>query len=351
MATSPSRPSAELSAADLDALARGATLLGSGGGGDPALWVSLARLALGDRVLRIADPAELPPDGLVIAAAMLGSPAITAELLPRGGEFSRAFRGLERHLGRTAVAVMGLEHAGVNAFPPIMVAAVLGLPLLDLDGMGRAYPRLDHTVLHANGAPAGPLVSTGVAGEMVVFDVPDAVRGEALARACLPALGGWCGHACFPLTVEEAARCALHGTLTRALALGAAATGAEEPDDLAARIGARLVGRGRVIAVEHTGDRWPRGTVLVEPADAAGSTLRIELQSEYLLATLDGEVVAATPDPIVVVDGHGLAPIGCERIRRGQDVAVLVLPAHPGWSEPAAMALVGPAAFGYGPAA
>jgi DUF917 family protein len=347
MATSPSRPCRELTAADLDALARGATLLGSGGGGDPALWVSLTRRVLGDGAVRLVDPGELPQHGRVIAAAMIGSPAITAELLPRGGEFSRAFRGLERHIGEQAVAVMGLEHAGVNAFPPLMVAAVLGLPLLDLDGMGRAYPRLDHTVLHARGATAGPFVSTGVVGETVIIDVPDAVRGEALARACLPALGGWAAHASYPVTVAEAARCALHGTLSRALSLGAAAEGARDPADLAERIGARLIARGRVIAVEHTGDRWPRGTVLVEPADASGSTLRIELQTEYLLATLDGRVIAATPDPIIVVDGHGLAPIGCERIRRGQDVAALVLPADPAWREPAALALVGPAAFGY----
>jgi DUF917 family protein len=347
MPTGRSSRSPELTCADLDALARGAELLGGGGGGDPLRWSLLTRQVLGGGSVSLVEPESLAGDGLVIAAAMIGAPAIMAEYLPGGGEFVRAFQALERRVGSPAVGVMGLEHAGVNVFPPIMVAAVLGLPLLDLDGMGRAYPRLDHTVLHARGARCGPLVSTGVGGELVLIDVDDAVRGEALARACLPALGGWAAHACYPITVAEAARCALRGTLSRALELGRAAEGAADPGDLAQRVGARLLCRGRVISVERRDARGPLGTVLIEPVDEAGSTLRIELQTEYLLATLDGAVVAATPDPIVVVDGHGLAPIDCEQIRRGNDVAVLVLPADPAWREPAAMALAGPEAFGY----
>jgi uncharacterized protein len=329
------------------ALARGAELLGGGGGGDPLRWSVLARRVLGSGAVPLVEPESLDPDGLVIASAMIGAPAIMAEYLPGGGEFVRAFEALQRAVGRSAVAVMGLEHAGVNVFPPLMVAAVLGLPVVDLDGMGRAYPRLDHTLLHARGARCGPLVSTGVGGELVLIDVDDAVRGEALARACLPALGGWAAHACYPVSVEEAGRCALRGTLSRALSLGRAAEGAVDPDDLAARTGAALVGRGRVISVERRDARGPLGTVLIEPTDDTGATLRIELQTEYLVALLDGSVVAATPDPIVVVDGHGLAPISCEEIRRGNDVAVLVLPADPAWREPAAYALAGPAAFGY----
>ncbi len=347
MHTGRSSRSRELTAADLPALTRGAELLGGGGGGDPPLWSLLTARVLADGAVSLVEPESLPDDGRVIASAMIGAPAIMAEYLPGGGEFVRAFQALERAIGEPAVAVMGLEHAGVNVFPPIMVAAVLGLPLLDLDGMGRAFPRLDHTLLHARGARCGPLVSTGVGGELVLIDVDDAVRGEALARACLPALGGWAAHACYPVSVAEARRCALRGTLSRALSLGAAAAGADGPEDLAERLGARLLGRGRVIAVERHDAGGPFGTVLIEPAEHAGSTLRIELQTEYLLATLDGALVAATPDPIVVLDGHSLAAINCEQVRRGNDVAVLVLPADPAWREPAALALVGPEAFGY----
>jgi uncharacterized protein len=347
MPTGLSSRSRELTADDLAPLARGAELLGGGGGGAPLRWSVLARRVLGTGSVALVEPESLDPDGLAIAAAMIGAPAIMDEYLPGGGEFVRAFQALESAVDARAIAVMGLEHAGVNVFPPLMVASALGLPLLDLDGMGRAYPRLDHTLFHARGAHCGPLVSIGVGGELVLFDVEDAVRGEALARACLPALGGWAAFACFPLAVAEAGHCAFRGTLSRALALGRAAEGASDPEALARRTGARLLGRGRVIAVDRRDARGPLGTVLIEPADDPGSTLRIELQTEYLLAALDGSVVAATPDPIVVVDGHSLAPISCEHVRRGNDVAVLVLDADPAWREPAALALAGPAAFGY----
>ena len=351
MPTGPSSRSRELTASDFGALSRGAELLAGGGGGSPSRWAVLARRVLGSGAVKLVAPSELDGDGLAIASAMIGAPAIMDEYLPGGGEFVRAFQALEERVGVAASAVMGLEHAGVNVFPPIMVAAVLGLPLLDLDGMGRAYPRLDHTLLHARGARCGPMVSSGVGGELVVFDVDDAVRGEALARACLPALGGWAAFACYPISVSVAGRCALHGTLSRALSLGEAAAGAVDAGELASRVGGTLLGRGRVIAVERREAAGPLGTVLVEPTDDPGSTLRIEFQTEYLLAALDGSVVATTPDPIVVLDGHSLAPIGCERVRRGNDVAVLALPAAPEWRSTEGMALVGPAAFGYAVAA
>jgi len=302
---------------------------------------------MGDGAVTVADPSDLAPGGLVVAIAMLGAPAITAELLFEGTEFVRALRGLERHLHDRAVAVMGLETAGVNVFPPLVVAAALRLPLLDLDGMGRAFPRLEQTVLHARGAHGGPMVGAGVTGELVAFDVTDAARAEALARGCLAALGGWAAHACYPMTVAAAAERALHGSLARARWLGEALGAAANAEDLAARIDARLLGAGRVIAVDRDEGATAAGNVLIEPTDRPGSTLRLDAQTEYLLATVDGEPVAATPDLIVVVAAHGLSPIACDEIRRGDDVAVLLLAADPAWHEAACLALAGPAAFGY----
>jgi DUF917 family protein len=322
--------------------------MGAGGGGDPRAFGLMAERILAEGgPVRVAHPSELPQDGLVIASALVGSPAILGELLPEGGEFVRAVQGLARHLAAAPVAVMGLEAAGVNVFPPVLVAAALGLPLVDFDGMGRAFPRLDQTMFHAHGRDAGPMAATAASGELVVIDAGNAVSVERLARGALAALGGWAATACFPMTVAQARRSGLSGTLARTLALGRAVRDARGSADLAARAGARWLGEGRVLAVERADVRGPRGWALVEPVDDSRATLRIEFQTEYLVAALDGEVVTATPDLIVVVAVHGLAPIACEDLRRGDEVAAFALDVVPAWKQPGARELVDAAAFGY----
>jgi DUF917 family protein len=338
----------ELASEDVAALACGARLKGSGGGGEPRSFALMAKQMLTDGgPMPVAHPSELPQDGLVIAAAMIGSPAILGELLPEGTEFVRAVTGLARYVDAEPVAVMGLEAAGVNVFPPILMASALGLPVVDVDGMGRAFARLDQTMFHVRGRDAGPMVVTAASGELVVIDAGNAVTAERLARGTLAALGGWAGTACFPMTVAEARQAGLYGGLAQTLALGRAVQGARDGSELAARAGARRLGEGRVLAVERADVHGPRGWALVEPADETTATLRIEFQTEYLVAALDGEVVATTPDLIVVAALHGLAPIACEDLRRGDEVAVLALDVDPAWKDPGALELVDAAAFGY----
>jgi len=301
-------------------------------------------MSLKGGAVAVSDGAQLADDDLVIASGMVGSPAITSELLPTGDEFTRAFRALEHHLGRRAKGVFALEGAGVNFFPPILVAARLGLPLLDFDAMGRAYPRLDHTVLHAAGLNAGPLAGASVTGEAIILDVTDGTRAEELARATMAPFGGWAACACYPLSAAALRTNAIAGGIARALRFGHDADHAQHPGELARAVGARQLGEGRVLEVSHAGGG--RGSVLIA-SQGSHSTLRLELQTEYLLALCDGAVVAATPEPIVVLDRHTLDPISCESIHHGLEVSVIALPASAEWSRPGPSRHVDPQAFGY----
>jgi DUF917 family protein len=65
----------QLTAADLPDLARGATLLGTGGGGDPYIGKMLVERVLGDGSITILDPDELADDLFVIPTAQMGAPA------------------------------------------------------------------------------------------------------------------------------------------------------------------------------------------------------------------------------------------------------------------------------------
>lgn len=82
-----------------------------------------------------------------------------------------------------------------------------------------------------------------------------------------------------------------------------------------------------------------------------GKKIEIDFQNEFLLA-LDvcGEkprVVACTPDLITCLDADTAQPIATEEIRFGIRVCVVGLSINPLMSQPEALQVVGPTAFGY----
>ncbi|MEI7745828.1 MAG: DUF917 family protein, partial [Chloroflexota bacterium] len=68
---------------DIDDLALGATLLGTGGGGDAHIAKLMVKQAIRDHgPVRIMEPSELPADGLVVTAAIIGAPTVILEKIP-----------------------------------------------------------------------------------------------------------------------------------------------------------------------------------------------------------------------------------------------------------------------------
>lgn len=119
-----------LRTADLDDLARGAALLGTGGGGDPFVGKMLVTQALGEAgEITILDPEELDDDAWVIPVAQMGAPTVVVEKMPRGTEPELALITLEKHTGRTADATMPMECGGINSMIPLLVAARRGCRL------------------------------------------------------------------------------------------------------------------------------------------------------------------------------------------------------------------------------
>ena len=54
------------------------------------------------------------------------------------------------------VAVVCAEIGGANSIEPLVVGAELGLPIVDADGMGRAFPELQMFLPFVYGSPAYP---------------------------------------------------------------------------------------------------------------------------------------------------------------------------------------------------
>ena len=62
---------------------------------------------------------------------------------------------------------MVAEIGGLNALQPMIVASQLGVPVLDCDGMGRAFPELQMFAPFMFGNPSSPAVIIGHHGNYV----------------------------------------------------------------------------------------------------------------------------------------------------------------------------------------
>lgn len=351
-----------LTSADLPDLARGATLLGTGGGGDPYIGQLLVEQVLGDRGITILDPDELDDDLFVIPTAQMGAPTVMVEKIPAGTEPLAALRTLEAHLGRAADATMPIECGGINSMIPLIVAAESGLPVVDADGMGRAFPELSMETFAVYGVQGSPLALAGERGEHVIIDTGDDNRQmESFARAITIKLGG-VGHiAEYAMTGADVRRTAVPRTLSMALALGRAIRLAREQhrspfaaiaDTLAPTLYShvRELHVGKVIDVERrTTEGFARGSAVIDGSEAAGEAsgeVKIVFQNENLTAYRGEELLAIVPDLICIVDHETAEPITTEGLRYGQRVRVLGISTPDLMRTPAALATFGPSAFG-----
>jgi Uncharacterized conserved protein len=350
----------KLTAGDLADLARGATLLGTGGGGDPYIGKMLVERVLGDRSITVLDPDEIDDAMFVIPTAQMGAPTVMIEKIPAGTEPTLALRTLEEHLGRTADATMPIECGGINSMIPLVVAAETGLPVVDADGMGRAFPELSMETFAVYGVHGSPLALAGERGERVIIDTGDDDRQmEWLARGITIRLGG-VGHiAEYAMTGADVKRTAVPRTISMALALGRAIREAREQkrspfDAIADTLSTTLYSHvrelfvGKVTDVERrTTDGFAKGRATISALDPASvDALEISFQNENLIARRGGEVVAIVPDLICVVDIDSGGPITTEGLRYGQRVRVLGISTPDMMRTPAALRAFGPSAFG-----
>ncbi len=348
-----------LTKADLPDLARGATLLGTGGGGDPYIGRMLVEQVLGDRAITILDPAEIDDDLFVIPTAQMGAPTVMVEKIPAGTEPTLSLRILEEHLGRKADATMPIECGGINSMIPLIVAAETGLPVVDADGMGRAFPELSMETFAVYGVHGSPLALAGERGERVIIDTGgDDRQMEWLARAVTIRLGG-VGHiAEYAMSGAEVKRTAVPRTLSMGLSLGRAIRLAREQnrspfeaiaDALASTLyrHLRTLFEGKVVDVDRrTTEGFAKGVARIAPVDGNGGDLEIRFQNENLIATLEGTVLAIVPDLICVLDSESAEPITTEGLRYGQRVRVVGISTPEMMRTRDALKAFGPTAFG-----
>src|SRR5947207_8257199 len=213
-----------VSAAEIESLAIGAWILGTGGGGSPYLaLLNMRKLYRQGAVCRLMDPMALGDDDLVAVVSNMGAPLVGQERLADPRTVARAVTMMEEYLGRRFHAVMSLEIGGGNSIQPFMAAAMLDLPVVDADCMGRAFPEAQMTSFAIHDLQMYPLTLADVRDNAVV--VARAASWEWMERisrkACVE-VGSIASTCKAPRTGKEVKECAILGSTSKAIGIGRA---------------------------------------------------------------------------------------------------------------------------------
>ena len=349
-----------LRADDLEDFCRGAAFLGTGGGGSPYLGRLLAeRIMAEGKTVDIISVDEVPDDALVIPTAGMGAPTIGIEKLQRGDETSIALRRLEDHLGQKAFATMPVEMGGANSVTPLIVGAQLGLPVINADGMGRAFPELQMVSFSIYGISTSPFTMTNEYGECVVIEARSNKSAEGLARVICVQMGGMAHMGIYPMTGAEVKRVAVRDTMSLGLEIGRTIRRAREAltdpfEALTAYLRTteyyshcEVIFDGKIADVlRETSRGFALGRAIMEGTGASRGTLEVTFQNEYLVARIDGKTRAIVPDLVCICDRETAEPITTDALRYGQRVRVMAVSAPPILRTPEALEIVGPPNFG-----
>ncbi|TWU74257.1 hypothetical protein ED733_004560 [Metarhizium rileyi] len=326
---------------DLELMATGCAILGTGGGG-PTYYEYLKGLqCLSSNEkgrMRIVSPKSLKDDAIVCLGSWYGSPSVINERIAAGNEIVDAIK-----------AVNKIQH--IETFDAVLADEIV------------------------YGHVMTPAVITDARGNaVVVVGVDSEKRLEAVCRNAAVELGLTCACGTNPISGKMAKTTAVPKTLSQSWYLGRAVHQARRAktsytDAIFDVCAGRVIFTGKIVHVQrHLGGGYTMGAVVLAPftddeRDAQLKTdekpsrsdehMIIPFQNEYLYAALcdetgseESQQAVATVPELISILGHDGEAIGSQDLRFGLRVIVIALPAHPLWKTDEAIAIGGPAGFG-----
>lgn len=342
---------------EIEDLAIGASVMAAGGGGNPYIGKLMAIKEIRERgPIQLIDPSEVPDDAFVIPTASIGAPTIAVEKIRNSDEMIKSLRALEEIHGKKAFATMPIECGGVNSALPFVTASRAGIPVVDADGMGRAFPEIQMETFNIYGVKGSPLVLHNSQGVRCDLYADDNATLEHIARGATIRMGGSALAALYGMSGADLKRTAIPNTISLCIELGKRLQEDKDPVETIRQVTqasgygeAIVLFKGKITDVERRStDAFVRGKALIEGfEECQNQTLRVDFQNENLLAKIDDKLVATPPDLIVLLDLETGTPMTTEALKFGYRVICLAIPTPPIMRTPEALEVWGPRVFGY----
>jgi DUF917 family protein/N-methylhydantoinase A/oxoprolinase/acetone carboxylase beta subunit len=357
-----------ISEEDLQCIALGASILGSGGGGAyyHSFLGALDLLKKGYKI-RVISPDDMKDDELALPVAYFGAPLCFIEKLYNFHELSTACEPLIKYYqsSKKVTCCIPAEIGGFNSIAPLWYGAIKDIPIIDADLMGRAFPRIDLTSTSLLGLQNPPIgLGDDHGNQIVVFQAynNDNLIIEKFFRKSCDIMNLCAGVALDPLDKETIKNYTPNYTLSKAWRLGRAIIEnrlrhCPLMDSLKKVENVEKLIDGKIIYLDRRIEGgYNKGLFDIEGVgEYQGLFMSVELQNENLIAIVrntkegrgKGEAVAVTPDLITVLDINTYDAILCEDLTYGIRVTVIVLPCHPVMKRKECLIKTGPKGFGY----
>jgi DUF917 family protein len=357
---------------DVRDFVRGCTLLGTGGGGleENGLQSLLSEFERGKEISWI-DVEDIADDAVTACPFLMGTIAPkTREVLDEMESYAMNERTavytekeriaasideLQRFIGKKIDAVAPLELGGASTPGCIAAGLVHGIPAIDGDYTGRAIPEIPQTTPYLKGLRLWPLAVVDEFGNVSVIKEAMNYRVvEKMGKKISEVAYGLTGDTGFVFTGRETKDVILRGTLTKCLRLGrmireANENGEDPVDAIAGELNAITLIKG-VLTGKDTEDKegyyWGYHTI-EGSGEYHGRTVRIWFKNENHICWKDDQVVATSPDSIVVVDKNTGMPYTNPKLETGMEVAAIGIQAIELFRSEKGVEILGPRYFGF----
>lgn len=353
---------------DVEDFVRGATFLGTGGGGDPKKGLGFLKETLEEfGEIRWVNPTEIADDIWVATPYYMGSIAPPTEeqkqkmqklgLVKKATErvLPEAVKELEEYTGEKIEGLVPVELGGLNTPGPIDAALRLGIPVIDGDYAGRAIPEICQTTPPMFGMDVTPIASVDEWGnKAIIKSAVNAELAEMIGKLISIAGFGLVGQTAYLMSGKDMKRVIIPGTLTKSLELGRTIRKAREQGKDPVKAAAEYLGgwvlfKGKVVKKEwRDAEGYMWGTTYIEGIDEfSGHKFKIWFKNENHITWLDEEPYVTSPDIIEVVELKTAEPITNTDLNEGTMVAVVGAKCNEKLRTQEGLAVLGPKHFGF----
>ncbi len=321
----------------------GATFFGAGGGGSIDNGMDMLNELGEDVELRVDTIDEMKDDAYSIMTAGLGSPLAMKEK-GFGAEAIYVAKGMmdvAKSEGKRVDYIYSGEQGGFNTMVPIYTAIKLGMPMLDLDGNGRAVPELNTGLLPIRNIPIDPLVLSNANGDIVIGhpkDPLDSVACETIARSICMAYDMSVGFSTWLMGKEDHKNASALGQISLAESVGALLRHMPTKDPMYLpgeldRLGVKnkVYTYGTITKIDvEVENGFDYGRTTITGHD--GKVFNVDFKNENLIIRDDADkALLVVPEIITLVDLDTYKPLSNADTKVGQKVALIGVKAPSRW--------------------